>query len=114
MALHTTSFSSDVLDAKRQLARDNEWLWKVTVSLRESNEIIQKPRCSSTASRKLLHRLDRESRLHDRLWPVVGGTAGGNYHRGSVAADDVVKCVDRLRLPDPSLEDFIRGGDHPA
>jgi hypothetical protein len=67
MALHTTSFSSDVLDAKRQLARDNEWLWKVTVSLRESNEIIEKARCCCRESRKLLHRLDSESRLHDRL-----------------------------------------------
>src|SRR5215470_16352035 len=33
MALHATALSSDVLDAKRQLASDNEWLWKVTVGL---------------------------------------------------------------------------------
>jgi len=67
MALHTTNFSADVLDAQRQLVRDNEWLWKVTVGLRESYEIIEKARCRCRECRKLLQRLDIQHRLHNRL-----------------------------------------------
>jgi len=67
MALHTTALSSDIRAAKRQLVADNEWLWKVTVRLRESNEIIEKARCCCRESKKLLHRLDIQNRLHNRL-----------------------------------------------
>ena len=67
MTLHTTVLPSDVLDAKRQLVADNEWLWKVTVRLRESNEIIEKARCCCRESRNLLQRLDSQNRLHNRL-----------------------------------------------
>jgi hypothetical protein len=67
MALHATALSSDVLDAKRQLTSDNEWLWKVTVGLRESHEIIEKARCCCRDSRSLLQRLDSQNRLHNRL-----------------------------------------------
>src|SRR5262249_909172 len=37
-------------DAKRQLASDNEWLWQLTISLRQSDEIIE--RGSSTSGYK--------------------------------------------------------------
>jgi hypothetical protein len=63
MALHTTTLSSDVLDAKRQLVRDNEWLRKVIVGLRESDQIIEKARCCCRESKKLLHRLDIQNHL---------------------------------------------------
>jgi hypothetical protein len=67
MALHTTVLPSDVLCAKRQLASDNDWLWKVTVGLRESDEIIEKARWCCRDSRNLLQRLDSQNRLHNRL-----------------------------------------------
>ena len=67
MALHTTMLSSDVLAAKQQLVRDNEWLWKVTVGLREFDEIIEKAQCCCRDSRNLLQRLDTQNRLHNRL-----------------------------------------------
>jgi hypothetical protein len=31
----------DLLDAKSQLASDHEWLWKITIRLRQSDEIIE-------------------------------------------------------------------------
>ena len=67
MALHTTVLPSDVLDTKRQLAIDNQWLWKVTIGLRESDEIIENARCCCRESKKLLDRLDIQNRLHNRL-----------------------------------------------
>ena len=67
MAIHKTGLSSDVRDAKRQLVADNEWLWKVTIRLRESDEIIEKARCCCKESKKLLHRLHNEGVLHNRL-----------------------------------------------
>ena len=67
MAFNTTSLSQDIRDAKRQLVADNEWLWKVTVRLRESNEIIEKARCCCRESRELLDRLDIQNPLHNRL-----------------------------------------------
>ena len=67
MALYTTALSSDIRAAKRQLAGDNEWLWKVTVRLRESDGIIEKARCCCRESRELLDRLDIQNPLHNRL-----------------------------------------------
>ena len=67
MTLHTTVLPSDVLDAKRQLLRDNEWLWKVTVGLRKSDEIIEKARCCYRESKNLLQRLDIQNWLNKRL-----------------------------------------------
>ena len=32
----------DLLDAKSQLASDHEWLWKITIRLRQSDEIIER------------------------------------------------------------------------
>jgi len=31
----------DVLDAKRQLAIDNEWLWQITIGFRQTDKIIE-------------------------------------------------------------------------
>jgi len=58
MALHTTALAPDLRDAKRQLVAGNEWLWKITIGLRESDEIIGKARCCCRESKKLLHRLN--------------------------------------------------------
>jgi len=40
MVSHITP-SADVLDAKRQLLKDNEWLWQITIGLRQADKIIE-------------------------------------------------------------------------
>lgn len=48
----------DVVDANRQLARDNEWLWQITIGLRQTDEIIEQGIRKESAT--LLHRLDNQ------------------------------------------------------
>lgn len=56
MVLHPTP--PDVLDADRQLASDNEWLWQITIGLRQTDEIIERGIRCYKESETLLHRLD--------------------------------------------------------
>jgi hypothetical protein len=42
MVLHAAPVLLDVLDVKRQLDSDNAWLWKLTIGLRELDEIIER------------------------------------------------------------------------
>jgi hypothetical protein len=50
----------DVVDANRQLARDNEWLWQITIGLRQTDEIIEQGIRCYKESATLLHRLDNQ------------------------------------------------------
>ena len=50
----------DVRDAQRQLASDNEWLWQVTIGLRQTDEIIERGIRCYKESEMLLHRLDNQ------------------------------------------------------
>jgi hypothetical protein len=67
MLLNGTPVPADLLDTKRQLARDNEWLWQLTISLRQSDEIIERGCRCFRESEKLLQELDNQSLLHNRL-----------------------------------------------
>ena len=57
MVLDTPPDLADVLDAKRQLVRDNAWLWEIMTSLRRSDETIENGRRCCAESRALLRRL---------------------------------------------------------
>ena len=50
----------DVRDAQRQLASDNEWLWQVTIGLRQTDEIIERGIRCYKESEMLLQRLDKQ------------------------------------------------------
>jgi len=54
---------TDILDAKRQLVSDNNWLWQLTISLRQSDEIIERGLRCCKESEKLLHDLDNQGHL---------------------------------------------------
>jgi len=50
----------DVLDANRQLASDNEYLWRITVGLRQTDEIIEQGIRCYKETEMLLRRLDNQ------------------------------------------------------
>ena len=56
--MDTTSPPLDVLDAKRQLTSDNEWLWRVVIGLRQSDDIIERGLRCCRESAELLQQLD--------------------------------------------------------
>jgi len=50
----------DVRDAHRQLVGDNEYLWQITIGLRQTDEIIERGIRCYKESEMLLHRLDNQ------------------------------------------------------
>jgi hypothetical protein len=50
----------DVIDANRQLTTDNEFLWQITIGLRQTDEIIERGIRCYKESEMLLHRLDNQ------------------------------------------------------
>jgi hypothetical protein len=59
MLLHAAPVLLDVLDVKRQLDSDNAWLWKLTIGLRELDEIIERGLRCCRESAALLRSLDQ-------------------------------------------------------
>jgi len=41
MVSHVIPVPPDLLDAKQQLLKDNEWLWQITIGLRQTDKIIE-------------------------------------------------------------------------
>ena len=50
----------DVRDAHRHLVGDNEYLWQITIGLRQTDEIIERGIRCYKESEMLLHRLDNQ------------------------------------------------------
>jgi hypothetical protein len=50
----------DVIDANRQLTTDNEFLWQITIGLRQTDEIIERGIRCYKESEMLLHRLNNQ------------------------------------------------------
>ena len=50
----------DVRDAQRQLVGDNEFLWRIIIGLRQTDEIIERGIRCYKKSATLLHRLDNQ------------------------------------------------------
>lgn len=60
MVFDMTRVVPDVLDAKRQMTRDNELLWRFVIGLRESDEMIEKSRRCCKESAELLNWLHNQ------------------------------------------------------
>ena len=56
--MDTTPIPLGVLEAKRQLASDQEWLWRVVLSLRQSDDTIERGLRCCRESADLLLQLD--------------------------------------------------------
>ena len=60
MVLKTMPMTPDLLAVTHQLASDNEWLWQITVGLRQTDKIIEQGIRCYKESEMLLHRLDSQ------------------------------------------------------